>query len=83
MLPWVSFASDEESRGIGWVFLKSGAHPRAYGNLAGVYARYVRDEKLLTVEEAVRRMKSLLASGGRITTAQADPGSLDEIRLNA
>jgi N-acyl-D-amino-acid deacylase len=62
VLPWVSFASDEESRGIDGVFLKSSAHPRAYGNFARVYARYVRDEKLLTVEEAVRRMTSLPAS---------------------
>jgi N-acyl-D-amino-acid deacylase len=62
VLPWVSFASDEDSRGIDGVFLKSSAHPRAYGNFARVYARYVRDEKLLTVEEAVRRMTSLPAS---------------------
>lgn len=62
VLPWVSFASDEDSRGIDGVFLKSSAHPRAYGNFARVYARYVRDEKLLTVEEVVRRMTSLPAS---------------------
>ena len=62
VLPWVSFASDEDSRGIDGVFLKSSAHPRAYGNFARVYARYVRDEKLLTVGEAVRRMTSLPAS---------------------
>lgn len=62
VLPWVSFASDADSRGIDGVFLKSSAHPRAYGNFARVYARYVRDEKLLTVEEAVRRMTSLPAS---------------------
>ena len=62
VLPWVSFASDEDSRGIDGVFLKSSAHPRAYGNFARVYARYVRDERLLTVEEAVRRMTSLPAS---------------------
>ncbi|MGA3213190.1 MAG: D-aminoacylase [Terriglobales bacterium] len=62
VLPWVSFCSDEDSRGIDGVFLKSSAHPRAYGNFARVYARYVRDEKLLTVEEAVRKMTSLPAS---------------------
>jgi N-acyl-D-amino-acid deacylase len=61
-LPWVSFASDEDSRGIDGVFLKSSAHPRAYGNFARVYARYVRDEKRLPVEEAVRKMTSLPAS---------------------
>jgi N-acyl-D-amino-acid deacylase len=59
VLPWMSFASDEDTRGIDGVFLKSSAHPRAYGNFARVYARYVRDEKLLPVEEAVRKMTSL------------------------
>ncbi len=62
VLPWVSFASDEDTRGIDGVFLKSSAHPRAYGNFARVYARYVRDEKLLPLAEAVRRMTSLPAS---------------------
>jgi N-acyl-D-amino-acid deacylase len=62
VLPWVSFGSDEDTRGINGVFLKSSAHPRAYGNFARVYARYVRDEKLLSVEEAVRKMTSLPAS---------------------
>lgn len=61
VLPWVSFASDEDTRGIEGVFLKSSAHPRAYGNFARVYAMYVRDDKLLTVQEAVRRMTSLPA----------------------
>jgi N-acyl-D-amino-acid deacylase len=61
-LPWVSFASDEDTRGIDGIFLKSSAHPRAYGNFARVYARYVRDEKLMPVEEAVRKMTSLPAA---------------------
>ena len=61
-LPWVSFCSDEGSYTDSGVFLKSSAHPRAYGNFARVYARYVRDEKLLPVEEAVRKMTSLPAS---------------------
>ena len=62
VLPWVSFASDSDAEGIDGVFLRSSAHPRAFGNFARVYARYVRDEKLLTVEEAVRKMTSLPAS---------------------
>lgn len=62
VLPWVSFGSDEDTRGIDGVFLKTSAHPRAYGNFARVYAKYVRDDKLLTVEEAVRRMTSLPAT---------------------
>ena len=62
VLPWVSFGSDEDTRGIDGVFLKSSAQPRAYGNFARVYARYVRDEKLVPLAEAVRRMTSLPAS---------------------
>ena len=62
VLPWVSFGSDEDTRGIDGVFLKSSAHPRAYGNFARVYARYVRDEKLVPLAEAVRRMTFLPAS---------------------
>jgi N-acyl-D-amino-acid deacylase len=62
VVPWVSFGSDEDTRGIDGVFLKSSAHPRAYGNFARVYARYVRDEKLVPLAEAVRRMTSLPAS---------------------
>jgi N-acyl-D-amino-acid deacylase len=62
VLPWVSFGSDEDSRGTDGVFLKTSAHPRAYGNFARVYARYVRDEKLLPLEDAVRKMTSLPAS---------------------
>lgn len=62
VLPWVSFASDADSMGNDGVFLKASAHPRAFGNFARVSARYVRDEKLLPVEEAVRKMTSLPAS---------------------
>jgi N-acyl-D-amino-acid deacylase len=62
VLPWVTFGSDEDTRGIDGVFLKSSAHPRAYGNFARVYARYVRDEKLVPLAEAVRWMTSLPAS---------------------
>jgi len=43
------------------VFLKSNVHPRAYGNFARVLGRYVRDERALTLSEAVRRMTSLPA----------------------
>jgi N-acyl-D-amino-acid deacylase len=44
------------------VFAKSSAHPRAFGNFVRVYARYVRDEKRMPLEEAVRKMTSLPAS---------------------
>ncbi len=61
VLPWLSFASDADPMGNDGVFLKASAHPRAFGNFARVYARYVRDEKLLPIEEAVRKMTSLPA----------------------
>ncbi|HXW89609.1 MAG TPA: amidohydrolase family protein [Terriglobales bacterium] len=62
VLPWVSFASDADPEGVDGVFLKFSAHPRTFGNFARVYARYVRDENLMTVAEAVRKMTSLPAS---------------------
>ena len=62
VLPWVSFGADADPEGIDGVFLKFSAHPRTFGNFARVYARYVRDEKLMAVSEAVRKMTSLPAS---------------------
>jgi N-acyl-D-amino-acid deacylase len=61
-LPWVSFDSDAESLAPEGVFLKSNPHPRAYGNFARLLGRYVRDEKVLSLEEAIRRLTSLPAS---------------------
>jgi N-acyl-D-amino-acid deacylase len=60
--PWVSFGSDAESSAPEGVFLKSSTHPRAFGNFANLLGRYVRDEKVISVAEGVRRMTSLVAS---------------------
>jgi N-acyl-D-amino-acid deacylase len=60
--PWVSFGSDEASQAPEGVFLKSNPHPRAYGNFARVLAKYVRDEKVITLPEAIRRLSSLPAT---------------------
>ncbi len=60
-LPWVSFGSDEEGDAPEGVFLLSAAHPRAYGNFARVFAKYVREDHALSTEEAVRRLTSLPA----------------------
>ena len=49
-LPWVSFGSDEASLAPEGVFLKSNAHPRAFGNVARLLGKYVRDEKLIPLE---------------------------------
>jgi N-acyl-D-amino-acid deacylase len=61
-LPWMSFGSDAEAQAPEGVFLKSSTHPRAYGNFARVLGKYARDEKVLTLQEAVRRMTSLPAA---------------------
>lgn len=60
-LPWVSFGSDEGSYTTEGVFLKSNAHPRAYGNFARVLGKYTRDEKVMTLQEAVRKLAKLPA----------------------
>ena len=71
-LPWVSFCSDAGSPATEGVFLKSNPHPRAYGNFARLLGKYVRDEKIITLQEAVRRLTSLSAENLRIR----DRGSL-------
>src|SRR5213082_2080703 len=60
--PWISFGSDEASQAPEGVFLKSNPHPRAYGNFARVLAKYTREEKVLTLPEAVRRLSALPAT---------------------
>ena len=60
-LPWVSFGSDEGSYTTEGVFLKSNAHPRAYGNFARVLGKYSRDEKLMPLQEAIRKLAKLPA----------------------
>ena len=60
-LPWVSFGSDEASYTPEGVFLKSNAHPRAYGNFSRVLGKYCRDEKVLTLQEAIRKLANLPA----------------------
>ena len=60
-LPWVSFGSDEASCEPTGVFLKSNPHPRAYGNFSRLLGKYVRDEKIIPLEEAIRRLTSLPA----------------------
>ncbi|MGI8431940.1 MAG: N-acyl-D-amino-acid deacylase family protein [Chthoniobacterales bacterium] len=60
--PWISFGSDEASQAPEGVFLKSNPHPRAYGNFARVLGKYVREEKALTLPEAIRRLSALPAT---------------------
>jgi N-acyl-D-amino-acid deacylase len=60
--PWVSFGSDAAALAPEGVFLKSSVHPRAYGNFANLLGRYVREERVITLAEAVGRMTSLPAA---------------------
>lgn len=59
--PWVSFGSDASAPAAEGVFLNSSPHPRAYGNFARVFSRFVRGESMMPVEEAIRRLTSLPA----------------------
>jgi N-acyl-D-amino-acid deacylase len=65
-LPWVSFNSDAASLAPEGVFLKSNPHPRAYGSFARVLGKYVRDEEVLTLQEAIRKLAALPAQNLRI-----------------
>jgi len=60
-LPWVSFGSDADAPAPEGVFLQSSEHPRAYGNFVRVLAKYVRDEKVIKLEEAIRKLSAFPA----------------------
>jgi N-acyl-D-amino-acid deacylase len=59
--PWVSFGSDAGSQAPEGPFLKSNPHPRAYGNFARLLGKYVRDERVIPLQEAIRRLTTLPA----------------------
>lgn len=79
-LPWVSFGSDGASMAPEGIFLESSTHPRAYGNFARLLGKYVREEQVIPLEEAVRRLTGLpaanleLADRGRLI-----PGAFADI----
>jgi N-acyl-D-amino-acid deacylase len=65
-LPYMSFGSDASSQAPEGVFLNSSAHPRTYGNFSRLLGKYVRDEQIISIEEAVRKLTSLPASNLKI-----------------
>ncbi|MEY4377157.1 MAG: hypothetical protein RJB26_1707 [Pseudomonadota bacterium] len=75
-LPWLSFGSDAGAPAPEGVFLQYAEHPRAYGNFTRVLAKYVREEKVIPLEEAVRKLTSLpakvlsLTDRGRLAAGQ-------------
>jgi len=64
--PWVSLGSDEGSSAPEGVFLKSSAHPRAYGNFARFLGHYVRERKLMSLQEGIYRLTGLPASNWKL-----------------
>ncbi len=89
-LPFMSFGSDGTAVSAEGIFLKSDLHPRGYGSFARVFSRYVRDEKLVSIEEAVRRMtaypaavlglrdRGRLAPGLHADVVVFDPGKIQD-----
>jgi N-acyl-D-amino-acid deacylase len=73
-LPWMSFCSDGKSMAPEGVFLKSATHPRAYGNFARLLGKYVRDEKVIQLEDAIYKLTTLPATNMKI----AKRGALKE-----
>lgn len=59
--PWVMFGSDASAPAAEGEVLESGAHPRTYGNFARLLGKYVREEQVITLEEAIRRLTLLPA----------------------
>lgn len=60
-LPYMTFGSDAQAMANEGVFIKSSTHPRAYGNVARLLGKYVRDEKVIPLEEAIHKLTALPA----------------------
>lgn len=79
-LPWVSFCSDSESLAPEGVFLKLHPHPRSYGTFARLLGKYVREENVIPLSEAIRRLTSLPANNLRLKDrGQLAPGYLADV----
>jgi N-acyl-D-amino-acid deacylase len=79
-LPWVSFASDANSIAPEGVFLKSSAHPRAYGSFIRVLGKYVRDEHVLSMPDAIRKLAAQPSANlGLERRGQLKPGMFADV----
>jgi len=65
-LPYMSFGSDAGSLATEGVFLKNSTHPRAFGNFARLLGKYVRDEQIIPMEEAIYKLSGLPATNLKI-----------------
>ena len=70
-LPWMAFGSDAGSYANEGVFLKSSCHPRAYGNVARLLGKYVRVQKIISLQEAIRKLTSLPANNLKLAARPA------------
>jgi N-acyl-D-amino-acid deacylase len=81
-LPWISFGSDAASVAPEGGFLLSQPHPRTYGNFARLLGRYVRDEKIIPLEEAVRKLSALPAENlGIKDRGRLQPGYFADLAI--
>jgi N-acyl-D-amino-acid deacylase len=81
-LPWMAFDSDAAAQAPYGVFLKSSVHPRAYGNFARLLGKYVRDEKRVTLPEAVRRLTGFPAANlGIKDRGLVKPGMMADLAI--
>jgi N-acyl-D-amino-acid deacylase len=79
-LPWVSFDSDAGAPAAEGIFLESNPHPRAYGSFARLLGRYVRDEGVIPLEEAIRRLTSFPAGTFGLTgRGVLEPGAYADV----
>jgi N-acyl-D-amino-acid deacylase len=79
-LPWVSFGSDAASDAPEGPFLLSQPHPRTYGNVARLLGKYVRDEKIIPLGEAVRKLSGLPAANlGLLNRGQLQNGYFADV----
>lgn len=78
--PWMAFGSDAGARAPEGVFLESSTHPRAYGNFARLLGKYVREEHVVSLAEAIRRLTSYPADNlGLRDRGRIAPGHFADI----
>ena len=79
-LPWVSFCSDAGAPAVEGIFLRSNPHPRAYGSFARLLGKYVREEEVISLGEAVRRLTALPAENlGIRNRGRLEPGYFADV----
>jgi N-acyl-D-amino-acid deacylase len=81
-LPWMTFGSDAGSMATEGIFLESNTHPRAYGNFARLLGQYVREEQIITLEEAIHRLTALPATRLNIhKRGRLEPGYFADLAI--